>query len=79
LAQFDQDAFGSSKFDDRCLALATTLLVLLNDPRPIEEGRAIIRAEAFLCKRRSTPKHAGYTAMAGLGGGGHACEPGGFS
>ena len=28
------------------LALATTLLVQLNDPRSIEEARAIIRAEA---------------------------------
>jgi hypothetical protein len=56
------------------LALATTLLVQLNDPRPIEDARAIIRAEAFLCKRRSTRKHAGYTAMAVLGGGGNACE-----
>ncbi len=28
------------------LALATTLLVQLDDPRPIEEARAIIRAEA---------------------------------
>jgi hypothetical protein len=51
------------------LTLATTLLVQLNDPRPIEDARAIIRAEAFLCKRRSTRKHAGYTAMAVLGGG----------
>jgi hypothetical protein len=28
------------------LALATTLLVQLDDPRPIEEARAIVRAEA---------------------------------
>jgi hypothetical protein len=28
------------------LALATTLLVQLDDPRPIEDARAIIRAEA---------------------------------
>jgi len=28
------------------LALATTLLVQLDDPRPIEEARAIIRTEA---------------------------------
>ena len=28
------------------LALATTLLVQLDDPRPFEEARAIIRAEA---------------------------------
>jgi hypothetical protein len=30
VAQFDRDAFGSSKFDDRCLTLATTLLVQLD-------------------------------------------------
>lgn len=30
------------------LALATTLLTQLGDPRPIEEVRAIIRAEATL-------------------------------
>jgi len=29
------------------LALATALLVQHNDPRPIEEARAIIRAEAM--------------------------------
>ena len=31
---------------EKTLALATTLLVQLDDPRPIEEARAIIRAEA---------------------------------